>query len=110
MTLAFHEMAHDEDDTGSHLHSVEFFQAYHDLTRGSALHWIADLAQKMRNQRWNDRSQELAEKEAKKEKQRDAKLGLAKARKVAADGLTHTPTKKVVVVKGKKEVCRRRRF
>ncbi|MFQ5677002.1 MAG: hypothetical protein ACE5G1_13985, partial [bacterium] len=37
VTLAFHEMAHDEEDTGSHNHKVEFYQRYHDLTRNQAL-------------------------------------------------------------------------
>ncbi len=109
VTLAFHEMAHDTDDTGSHFHSIEFYTAYHDLTRGNALYLIGRLPDKMRNQKWQDQAQEIAEKEAKKKAQRDKALGITRVvkKQVAADSdLTHNPTKKVV----KKLVRRRRRF
>ena len=110
-TLAMHEMAHDDDDTGSHIHGTEFYQAYHDLTMGESLYWIATLAYKMRSQKNEDQASLLADKEAKKEAQREKKLGLAKAQKriaAAPAGLTHTPTnpKPAKVVK-KKRVRRR---
>lgn len=117
MTLAFHEMAHDTDDTGTHFHGAEFYQAYHDMTRGHALHWISSLSYKMRAQKNEDQATVLAEREAKREAQREKKLGLTKAlkrQKVAADttGLTHTPTmpKPKPKVAAKKRFRRRRRF
>lgn len=112
MTLAFHEMAHDTDDTGSHFHGAEFYQAYHDMTRGPSLHWIADLSYKMHKQKNEDHATAKAETAAKKEARREKKLGLTKAlkgTKVAADGITHKPVKKVVVAKSKKK-RRMRRF
>jgi hypothetical protein len=96
MTLAFHEMAHDEDDTGSHIHGVEFYEAYHDMTRGSALHWIATLAHKMKRQQWEDQGAVEAERAAKKEERRKRKLGMTKAKQ----GITHKPTK--VAAEGEK--------
>lgn len=78
MTLAFHEMAHDTDDTGSHFHGAEFLQAYHDMTCGSALHWIADLAYKMRNQKWEDKEAVKAERAEKLKQKRERKLGMTK--------------------------------
>lgn len=116
VTLAFHEMAHDSDDTGTHLHSVEFYQSYHDITRGGALHIIGRLPSKMGQVKWQDQAAEQAEKEAKKKDQRDVKLGIKQvvtgqvkaAKAIAADGITHTPTKpKAVVVKRKKKHHRR---
>jgi hypothetical protein len=89
VTLAVHELAHDEDDTGSHLHKVEFYQKYHDLTRGSILHIIGELPGKMRGQKWQDHAAEVAERDAKKKAQRDRALGIK--RTVAADGITAKP-------------------
>lgn len=94
MTLAFHEMAHDTDDTGSHFHGVEFYEAYHDMTRGPALHWIATLGHRMRGARNEDKATELAEQERKKEARREKKLGIAKVRAKVNGGLTHKPTAK----------------
>lgn len=118
MTLAFHEMAHDEDDTGSHFHGTEFYEAYHDMTQGSSLHWIATLSYKMRSAKNQDHAAEVAAKEAKKEERRQKKLGVRKA--LAAvngggdKGLTHTPTKrpaKAAAKTKKKRVGKRaRRF
>lgn len=102
MTLAFHEMAHDTDDTGSHLHGVEFYEAYHDLTRGPALRWIADLAYKMRNAKWEDQATVKGEKAMKAKEKRERKLGMKAAQ---AKRLTHTPTKAVKA--GKKKIRRR---
>lgn len=113
MTLAFHEMAHDTDDTGSHFHGAEFYQAYHDMTRGSSLHWIADLSYKMRQQKNEDQASIEAEKERKREERRAKKLGIKRAMAIAADtkkdGLTHTPAKPKQP-KPKKVRRRRRRF
>lgn len=106
ITLAFHEMAHDTDDTGSHFHGAEFYEAYHDMTRGSSLHWIADLTYKMKNQQWRDHAAVKAEAEAKKAAKRERRLGIV----MVADtkGLTHKPEKKMLAVKKKK--LRRRCF
>ena len=113
MTLAFHEMAHDTDDTGSHFHGMEFYEAYHDMTRGHALSWISDLAWKMSRRKNIDKATEDAEKKAKKDARRERKLGVAKAmEKVAAkpvaasSQLTHTPTKPRVRSKVSKRVRR----
>lgn len=114
MTLAFHEMAHDTSDVGSHFHGAEFYKAYHDMTRGSSLHWIATLAGKMARQKWVDQTQVEQEKERKKQERREKKLGIKKAQaKLVAEtkkettggGLTHTPTK----APAKKKVRGRRR-
>ena len=108
MTLGFHELAHDTDDTGSHIHGVEFYEAYHDMTRGMALHWISNLSYKMRAQKNQDQADVEAEKEAKKEARREKKLGVARAVK----RLTHIPTKVVEPkrVAKKKRSRRRMRF
>ena len=113
VTLAFHEMAHDTDDTGTHLHSVEFYEKYHDLTRGESLWLIGSLSGKMSSQKWQDQAEEIAEKEAKKKAQRDKALGIkrvVKGQKVAADtsGLIHKPKPKRVAKKKKSR--RRMRF
>ena len=119
MTLAFHEMAHDTDDTGSHIHGAEFYEAYHDMTRGSSLHWISDLSYKMRSQRNEDQATLMIERETKKAAKRERKLGLTKIMattvKVAADttGLTYTPTVSTLTNTpkvAKKKIRRRRRF
>ena len=108
MTLAFHEMAHDTDDTGTHFHGMEFYQAYHDMTRGRALHWISTLSYKMRTQRNIDQATVKLEQEAKKEARRERKLGVA----MAVKRLTHTPTKAITPkrVAKKKRSRRRMRF
>lgn len=115
-TLAIHEMAHDDDDTGSHIHGVEFYEAYHEMTRGSSLHWIASLSYKMRKQKNEDQASLEAEREAKKEVQRERKLGMKKAKGLTAkpverqaDGLTHKPAK-IGTPKVRKHKIRRRRF
>lgn len=104
MTLAFHEMAHDTDDTGSHLHRVEFYEAYHNLTRGPSLRWIADLAYKMRRIRWEDQATVKIQQAEKAKAKRERKLGIKAA---DAKRLLHTPTK-VNIVKAKKKKIRRR--
>lgn len=109
MTLAFHEMAHDVDDTGSHIHGTEFYQAYHDMTQGTALHWIGTLSSKMRTQKNEDHATEVATKEAKQEARREKKLGLTKALG-KTKSITHAPAKKKVA-KVKAQANRRlRRF
>lgn len=44
MALLAHELAHDDDDLGSHVHGEEFYRAYHDLTQtgsmSNPLYWI----------------------------------------------------------------------
>lgn len=32
LNLFIHELCHDDDDTGTHVHSVEFYKIYHDIT------------------------------------------------------------------------------
>jgi hypothetical protein len=115
MTLAFHEMAHDTDDTGSHFHGAEFYEAYHDMTRGTSLHWIGTLAYKMRRAKNEDKAAELAEKARKAEERREKKLGVKKVMaKVNGNGkgLTHKPTKAATPrkTKAKKASKRARRF
>jgi hypothetical protein len=115
VTLMWHEMAHDEDDRGTHLHGPEFHKRYHVLTYGRHCWMIGNLPGKLSNQKWQDRAQEEAEKQAKKQARLDAKIGLVKngkPKKVAAkaDGLTHTPTKPRVKVKRSKVSKRVRRF
>jgi len=117
ITLAFHELAHDEDDTGTHYHGTEFYKNYHDLTMGGGLWMIGSLRSKMDRQKWMDHDEEVAEKQAKKKYQRDAKLGInqvkkgvtAKPEAKLADGLVHKP-EKVGTPKVKKRKMRRRRF
>lgn len=110
VTLAFHEMAHDDDDTGTHNHNVEFYQKYHEVTRGRVLWIIGDLPHRMKNQKWEDHASEVAAKDAKKKEQRDRALGIKRIAADAKEGITHKPVevKKIAVVKRKK--CRRRRF
>jgi len=138
VTLAYHEMSHDDDDTGTHNHAVEFYQRYHEITRGSALGIIGELPQKMRNQVWQDHAQEVAVRDAKKKEQRDRALGIkrvvksrntvavavavAVAAAAAADTTepweyassstldTPTPTPTPTPILYKKKVRRRRRF
>lgn len=107
VTLAYHEMAHDSDDTGTHNHAVEFYMRYHEITRGSAMNMIGELPNKMKNQKWQDHAEETAAKEAKKQEQRDRALGINRVKRVAADAITHKPTKKKVVAKKKRRARRR---
>jgi hypothetical protein len=119
-TLAAHEMSHDTDDTGTHLHSIEFYEKYHDLTMGQMLWFIGDLPHKMAKQKWQDQAEEIAEKEAKKKAARDKALGIKRvkkgltaateAKKELATGMVNTVEKKVTVKKVVKKVKRRRRF
>ena len=48
MTLLAHEIAHDDDDLGTHIHGFEFLQAYADMTQkldwANPLSWIAQYA------------------------------------------------------------------
>ncbi|MFQ5788014.1 MAG: hypothetical protein ACE5H1_08530, partial [Thermodesulfobacteriota bacterium] len=107
VTLAFHEMAHDEEDTGSHNHKVEFYQRYHDLTRNQALWLIADLPAKMRAQKWQDKASEEAERQAKKKEQRDRRLGIKRIG-VAADVSKPSRLAKKLKGTGKKKAKRRK--
>jgi len=105
MTLAFHELAHDEDDTGSHLHGLEFYQAYHDMTRGNTLHWIADLKVKMKAVKYEDKAEEQLKREQKQEALRNARLTVVNKKSVkahvvagvtgAADGIVFARTDSV---------------
>ncbi len=102
VTLAIHELAHDSDDTGTHVHSAEFYRAYHDLTRGSALHIIASLARKLDRVKWETKAEEEAEKAAKALARRDKALGLKKV--VVIDPMVVQPKingANVVIVAGK---------
>lgn len=118
ITLAFHELAHDIDDTGSHYHGTEFYQSYHDMTMDGSLWMIGKLRGEMYRQKWTDQADEVKEKEAKKKAQRDAKLGIRKKNKgittkpeeKMADGLTHKPAKVGTPKEGKHKIRRRRRF
>ncbi len=110
VTLAYHEMAHDDDDTGTHFHNVEFYQKYHDMTcMTCVMDMIGELPHKMSGQKWQDQAEETAEKEAKKKAARDVKLGIKRVvRKqenvaaAAATRITHTPKPRVVKAKKKR--------
>jgi len=79
-TLAMHELAHNDNDTGTHIHGTEFYQRYHELTQGPALWIIEDLPRRLRNERYQEKKTERVEKITKKKAQRDKKLKIAKVK------------------------------
>jgi len=111
VTLMFHELAHDEDNTETDVHGLEFYKAYHDLTRHGNTWMIADIYEKLKAAKVEDYDEEQKAKAAKAKEKRDKKLRVAaalKPKKVAAS-ITHKPTKKAAPKTAKKK-RRVRRF
>jgi len=112
ITLMFHELAHDDDNTETDVHGLEFYKAFHDLVKGGACWMIADIYEKMKYAKDEDYDAEQRAKALKAKEKRDKKLrvsaALTNGKKTAvAKGLTHTPEK---VAKPKKKKRARRRF
>jgi len=108
ITLAFHEICHDEEDLGTHIHSMEFYHAYHERTRHHAMWMIGDMPRRMKQAKWEDIAEKEKAKEVKAKKARDRALGLTVKKKVAmaADGITHQPEKKQKPQTRKKKIKR----
>jgi len=112
ITLMFHELAHDEDNTETDVHGFEFYKAYHDLTRGSSCWMIADLYEKLKAAKVEDYDQEQQAKAVQAKEKRDKKLRVAAAltngkKKVAVDGITVRKVVNKKVVKKKRAKYRR---
>ena len=69
--LVCHELCHDENDAGSHLHNDEFFHQYHDQSEALA-HWANDLFTHLTTQLV--RGKESATRETRRVKDRLAKV------------------------------------
>jgi len=110
VTLMFHELAHDEDNTETDVHGLEFYKAYHDLTRGGNCWMIADMYERLKNAKTDDYNEEQRVKAAKAKEKRDKKLRVAAALtngKKKAAGIIHTPTEKTTKAPVKKRKVRR---
>lgn len=75
--LLAHEMAHDNDSAGSHVHGEEFYYAFHEICRRSSRNpfsIVGDIVQKMKNTRQEDYQEMLERREQKAKERRDAAL------------------------------------
>lgn len=81
----FHETAHDDDSTGTHIHGLEFYHRFHEITYRSngsygycPLGEIGTFADKLKNAVRKERQEELERKEARAKAHRNKALGLDK--------------------------------
>jgi len=77
-TTLCHELAHNNDTEGTHIHSSEFYEEYYNIThKGDVLSHILRFKKSIQNSRIEEK-REAEEKKAKEIKEkRDSKLGIA---------------------------------
>ncbi len=95
----FHELAHDDDTSGTHHHGMEFYKAFHELTYGEGywcpLQCIADFHHRMKSERIDEQFEATVNKETKTKAARDKALGVDQVEgvKVAARQIPAKPAK-----------------
>ena len=84
MHVMFHEMAHDEDTSGTHIHGGEFYRRFHEITYryngqgsyGCPLAKIGDFAELVKSAARREIQESAERKEKKAKVNRDKSLGL----------------------------------
>ena len=82
--MLIHELAHDNDTMGTHLHGEEFYRNFHEICMtkqyyANPLREIRYFSQVMENFRVDEKLQKIREKEEKAKVKRDKKLGVVMA-------------------------------
>lgn len=85
MWVMVHEMSHDDDDTGTHVHATEFYQRFHDISRKMRGQWrdespftqIPYLLSKWKSSRIEERTEKAIARQKRGEKKLEKKLGVA---------------------------------
>jgi hypothetical protein len=79
VALLCHEMAHNDDDTGSHIHGEEFYRRFHDLVMGqydSPMQIVSSIANDIQRSKLDEKKQKELQKQIKAEKKQREKLGV----------------------------------
>ena len=113
----FHELAHDEETSGTHHHGMEFYRAFHELTYGENAYWcplaiIADFHIRMKQAKIDEQFEVATRKEARAKAARDNALGLGglkiAAKRMPAKAKTPKLTASVIGPDGKRR--RKKRY
>ena len=86
MTM-IHEMSHDDDDRGSHVHDEEFYRRFHDLClqRHSPARLISDMYYQMRQARIDEKVDKETDRQKKAEKKQADKLAARTKTPISTD-------------------------
>jgi hypothetical protein len=72
----FHELSHDEEDTGSHIHGESFYRRFYELTSNGSLSIIGELPAAMKNARRAEQTEVAIAKKQKQEMKLRRKLNI----------------------------------
>ncbi len=109
ITFMFHELAHNDSTENSHVHGLEFYKAYHDLTRHGGLWMISNFYSRVKNLKQEDYTAEIIAREEKARARRDKKLGLSIAAESKSSVVKPKAPAKAKVVVVKRSKARRRK-
>ncbi len=79
-SILCHELAHDIDTAGTHVHGSQFFERYHEITMSketSPMRYAGDILRKMKSAVIKEREDEKIRKQEKVENKINKKLGIA---------------------------------
>jgi len=95
-----HEIAHDDDTTGSHVHGEQFYRNFHNLVRygscnememddwqsgGGAFRYVGEFAERMKKAVAQERTEAAQAREAKSKARVDKALGQEQPTRIAAE-------------------------